>query len=68
MTRGIALVTGAGRGVGRATAERLARGGYVVVAGVRDGPHGSDVAVRHLARPAEQRAIEVERDQLPVHA
>jgi NAD(P)-dependent dehydrogenase (short-subunit alcohol dehydrogenase family) len=36
MTRGIALVTGAGRGVGRATAERLARGGYVVVAGVRD--------------------------------
>lgn len=36
MTRGVALVTGAGRGVGRATAERLARGGYVVVAGVRD--------------------------------
>jgi len=38
VTRGIALVTGAGRGVGRATAERLARGGYVVVAGVRDVP------------------------------
>ena len=36
MTRGVAIVTGAGRGVGRATAERLARGGYVVVTGVRD--------------------------------
>ena len=36
MTRGVAIVTGAGRGVGRATAERLARGGYAVVTGVRD--------------------------------
>jgi len=36
MTRGVAIVTGAGRGVGRATAERLARDGYVVVTGVRD--------------------------------
>ncbi|MSO44264.1 MAG: SDR family oxidoreductase [Thermoleophilia bacterium] len=36
MTRSVAVVTGAGRGVGRATVERLARGGYVVVAGVRD--------------------------------
>ncbi len=36
MTRAVAIVTGAGRGVGRATAERLARDGYVVVAGVRD--------------------------------
>ncbi|MGB1802907.1 MAG: SDR family oxidoreductase [Miltoncostaeaceae bacterium] len=42
MTRGIALVTGAGRGVGRATAERLARGGYVVVAGVRDVPRARE--------------------------
>jgi NAD(P)-dependent dehydrogenase (short-subunit alcohol dehydrogenase family) len=36
MSEGVAIVTGAGRGVGRATAERLARGGYRVVAGVRD--------------------------------
>ncbi len=36
MSQGVAIVTGAGRGVGRATAERLARGGYQVVAGVRD--------------------------------
>lgn len=36
MSDPIALVTGAGRGVGRATAQRFARGGYRVVAGVRD--------------------------------
>ena len=42
MSTPVALVTGAGRGVGRATAERLARGGYAVVAGVRDLPRAHE--------------------------
>lgn len=39
-----ALVTGAGRGIGWATAVRLARAGWTVLAGVRDEPSGDRLA------------------------
>src|SRR5512142_2627715 len=38
------LVTGAGRGIGRVTALRLAAAGWDVVAGVRDPAHGESLA------------------------
>jgi len=41
---GVALVTGAGRGIGRAVAVELARRGFDVVATMRDPSHGAGLA------------------------
>jgi NAD(P)-dependent dehydrogenase (short-subunit alcohol dehydrogenase family) len=41
---GVALVTGAGRGIGKEVARQLAERGYRVLAGVRDGDRASAVA------------------------
>lgn len=52
-----ALVTGAARGIGRATALRLARAGWQVVAGVRQRADGEE-----LARLAPDRITPIELD------
>jgi NAD(P)-dependent dehydrogenase (short-subunit alcohol dehydrogenase family) len=51
------LVTGAGRGIGRATALRLANAGWDVVAGVRNAPDGEA-----LAAEGGERIVPVELD------
>jgi NAD(P)-dependent dehydrogenase (short-subunit alcohol dehydrogenase family) len=51
--RGVALVTGASRGIGRALAIELARRGFDVVAGMRDPRAGVDLAA--AAGPAAAR-------------
>ena len=68
--KGTALVTGAARGIGRATVDALAAAGWQVIAGVRD-PDGieessdSIPAVQQLLEPAgdftftDERAIEL---------
>ncbi|WP_109471039.1 SDR family oxidoreductase [Ornithinimicrobium cavernae] len=62
MTARVVLVTGAGRGIGRAIAVRLARSGWQVYAGVR-----SDVAARQLAAESA-RITPVELDvTIPEH-
>ena len=70
MTKKVALVTGATRGIGLETARALARSGYRVVIGARDHARGlatvselggdAELIVADLARPAEVRTF-VER-------
>jgi NAD(P)-dependent dehydrogenase (short-subunit alcohol dehydrogenase family) len=52
---GVALVTGAGRGLGRAIAVELTRRGFDVVAGVRDPAAGDSLAVACAAGPGSVR-------------
>ena len=50
-----ALITGASTGIGRATALRLARGGWTVLAGVRD-PAAGEMLQRELSEGSAGRA------------
>ena len=54
----LALITGASTGIGRATSLRLARGGWTVLAGVRDEAAGSSLA----AEDAPGRIVPVALD------
>ena len=63
-TRQRGVVTGAGRGIGRATADRLIREGVSVLAVDVDGPSleglaaaGADVLAADLARPEERERV-----------
>ncbi|THV24246.1 SDR family NAD(P)-dependent oxidoreductase [Glycomyces paridis] len=53
----VALVTGANKGIGRATAERLAGLGFAVVVGARDGRRGEAVAGAIRGSGGEARAV-----------
>lgn len=56
----VALVTGANSGIGRATAVRLAAGGFTVYGGMRDLCSGEKLAVMARARGVEVRPIRVD--------
>jgi len=58
----VALVTGAGRGIGREVARQLAERGYVVLAGVRDGGAKVDAVVGELAAQTGGHVRGVELD------
>lgn len=60
--RPVALVTGAGRGIGRAIALRLAQAGYVVIASDRSGQMAAETTqeiCRKIDIPSEDRELDV---------
>ncbi len=61
MSRPITIVTGAGRGIGAATVQHLARTGHDVVVNYRQ-DHGAAASVVDMARASGARAIAVQAD------
>jgi NAD(P)-dependent dehydrogenase (short-subunit alcohol dehydrogenase family) len=62
LTGQVAIVTGAGRGIGQAIARRLARAGYFVVASDRKGAMAEETAARIGAEIGADRCRAVELD------
>ncbi|WP_181780041.1 SDR family NAD(P)-dependent oxidoreductase [Pseudonocardia pini] len=66
--KAVAVVTGAGRGIGRATAVRLAADGYLVVAADRDKATAEDTAAAVRAAGAAAESLELDvSDRTGVH-